>query len=353
MVQSSQSIKTWRYLDPHFIIPMLDFLGDSNLVPADELFQARIKTVAATNMTDYLIDLYQESNQAVPVDLAASKTQLMADMETKQSQLRPLLHAIEEGGIDSMKQLSLADFCLKYNLSTDVLDVLFDHSRQLYQVGAYERASDLLRIYRRLTSSTDASSVPTDRQIRAMWGSIACYIALAEYTSASELLVKLMEFFDTTTLPKDKFSSGASAIWMLHWSILVILKSPSDQVLGHPLVSMILREKYLGIVSVSAPYLWKYISAIIILQTGSAASPVSNHTVTDVAVLISKDSEASSDHLSKMLIELYQNFNFEAAEQLAESELYLTSDYFLVGHEQALKSKAVELIRSVRQKLYS
>lgn len=352
MVQSSQSIKTWRYLDPHFVIPMLDFLGDNNLVEADELFQARAKTVAATNMTDYLIDLYQEANQAVPDGLAETKAQLMADMESKQSQLRPLLQAIEEGGIDSMKQLSLADFCLKYNLSADVLDVLFEHSRQLYQVGAYERASDLLRMYRRLTTSNEPTAVPTDRQIRAMWGSTACYIALGEYTSASELLVKLMEFFDTTTLPKDKFSSGASAIWMLHWSILVILKSPSDQVTGHPLVPMILREKYLGIISVSAPYLWRYIAAIILLQTGATTPVVSTHAVSDIANLMNKDLGEISNE-AKLLVELYVYFNFDEVEKLSEAPSDRQFDYYLVGHNEALKTKALELIRSVRTKLYS
>jgi translation initiation factor 3 subunit E len=347
MVQCAQSIMTWRYLDPHFIIPMLDFMEESQLIAAEELGRARKKTVSATGMVDYLVELYQESNDSVPSELELKKAEITNDIESKQSLLKPLLVVIESEGIDSIKNLSLADFCLKYNLSTDVLDVLFDYSRLLYQVGDYKTSSELLRIYRMLTASSETSSIPTERQIRAMWGSIACYIAQAEYKSASELLVKLIEFFDTTTLPKDKFSSGASAIWLLHWSILTLLKSPIEDIVNQPLVTLLLREKYLGIVSVSAPYLWRYISALIILSGATVPS--------DMAKQIQKDSDAASDALNRILIEVYSKYEFDSAVQVAESELatLAKADYYLVDHSQVLKEKALELIRSVRQKLYS
>ena len=340
----SQTMRTWRYLDPHFLLSILDFVEEKNLASQSEVLDARIRAVSSTYMVDYLVELFGKAKQTVPEDLESRKESAMAEFESKQAILRPLLVVIESEGMESIKNMSLADFCLKYNLPTDVLDVLFEYARLSYQVGDYKTSSDLLKIYRILTSSSETSTVPTDRQIRAMWGSIASYIVQEEYTAASELIAKLMEFFDTTTLPKDKFSSGASGLWLLHWSLLVLLKAGNP--MNAELVSMILRDKYFNVVSVSSPYLWRYMSALVLLSGSSSQFPTN-----DMAVMISKDSEASQDPINAFMVDMFVHYNFDAAENRIAS-MSFGDDYYLASHEAQLHTAAKSLVDQIKQRLY-
>lgn len=334
--------KTWRYLDPHIVLPMLDFFEDRKLASASDILQARIKAVGGTGMIDYLVDLYQEAKQGVPEDLAAKKAQLMLDFESKNAQIKPLLDVVEKSGADALKQMGLADFCLKYNLSADILDVMFDYSRLSYQVGDYKTSSELLKIYRLLTSSTETQSVPTERQMRAMWGSIASYIAQSEWKAASELITKLIEFFEVSTLPKDKFSYGASGLWLIHWAVLVSLQSKSTD-----LLPLMLKDRFLNIVSISAPYLWRYISALVIL---SPLEKVQTFPMAEVAALIAKDVDAAQDPFNAVVIDLFLNFTFEAkTDGLAASA---KNDYYLDALAAELQTKAAELTAQIRAKLY-
>ena len=336
----ANSLKTWRYLDAHLVLPMLDFLEEHKLASDQEILQARIKAVGTTYMIDYLMELQQEAKLAVPEELKAKKEDLMRDFEAKQVTLRPLLEVVEKNGTDAIKQTSLADFCLKYNLSADILDVMFDYARLSYQVGDYKTSSELLKIYRILTSSTETQSAPTDRQMRAMWGSISSYMAQSEWSTAAELIVKLMEFFDNSTLPKDKFSYGASGLWLLHWAILVSLKSSNVD-----LLSLILKDKFLNIISISAPYLWRYVSALVILSDHDKLDAI---PMEDVASLISKDSEASADPINKVIIDLFMDYKFEESSLSAATE----TDYFLRQHGENLQKRAKELTNKIKNKLF-
>ena len=339
MVSSSQ--KTWRYLDAHLILPMIDFLEEKKLANNEEILKARIKAVSTTGMIDYLTELYQEANMTVPEELASKKSEIMSEFETKQAELNPLLEVMEKNGTDSIKQTSLADFCLKYNLSADILDVMFDYARLSYQVGDYKTSSEFLKIYRILTSSTETQTVPTDRQMRAMWGSIASYIAQAEWTAAAELIVKLIEFFDNYTLPKDKFSYGASGLWLIHWAVVVALKSRNTD-----LLPLMVKDRFLNTISISSPYLWRYISALVIL---SPPEKVSALPMAEIANLISKESEASKDPINMVIVDLFSAFNFKEVSGLIDA---VKEDYYLDAHGSELQTRVKELTTQIRNKLY-
>jgi hypothetical protein len=341
MVSSSQ--KTWRYLDAHLVLPMLDFVEEHKLASESEILNARIKAVSSTAMVDYLTELYQEGNLAIPEDLASKKAQIMSDFQSKQSQLKPLLEVVEKNGTDALKVSSLADFCLRYDLSTDVLDILFDYSRLSYQIGDYKTSSELLKIYRILTTSADPQAVPTDKQMRAMWGSVASYIAQGEWTAAAELIGKLIEFFETSTLPKDKFSYGASGLWLIHWATLVSFKLQDKTTL----LPQMMKDRFLNIISISAPYLWRYMSALILLAPLELLQTL---PVNEMATLVMKDAEASQDPLNRVVIDLFHNFNFEPVVGIEAIET--EKDYYLVDVAKELPRRAKELTEQIRAKLY-
>ena len=342
MVSSCE--KTWRYLDAHMILPILDFMEEQGLKSKTEILDARIKAVAGTGMVDYLIELHEEGKVALPEDLTTKKAQTMADFESKQSQLKPLLEAVEREGMEALKTSSLADFCIKYQLAADVLDVMFDYARLSYQIGDYKTSSELLKIYRMLTTSADPQAVPTDRQMRAMWGSISSYIAQGEWSSAAELIAKLIDFFETSTLPKDKFSYGASGLWLIHWAVVVSFKLEDKTTL----LPLMVKDRFLNIVSISAPYLWRYMSALILI---CPFEKLQGLPVADIAALISKDTEASQDSINRVVVDVFQNFNFDSVKSL-ETLSKEEKDYYLVEVEKELPQRAVELTAQIRDKLY-
>ena len=343
----SNSNKAWRYFDPHFLLPILDFVADRKLASSAEILQARIKAVSSTFMVDHLQGLYGEAKLSVPVDLEAKKAEVLLEYERKQQPLAPLLEVIEKDGIESLKTMTLADLCLKFNLSADILDTLFEYARLSYQVGDYARASQLLQIYRTLTSSNETTSIPTERQLRALWGCIASFIVQEDYERAVEVIVKLIEFFDNSSLPKDKFSYGASALWLLHWAVLAAFKAdqfPTD------LIPLLIRDKFLNVVSISAPYLWKYVSAMIILASEEQRATL---PLQEISNMIAKDSELADDPLCQIVVDLYQSFDFQAAEsRLAGIASSTTNDYFLTTHGDQLRSKAQALIDATKLRIY-
>jgi translation initiation factor 3 subunit E len=324
---------------------MIDFLEEQKLASHEEIIQARIKAVSCTNMVDYLLELYQEAKISAPEDIESKKAAVISEFQSKQSQLKPLLEAIESNGVESIKGMSLADFCIKYNLPTDVLDVLFEYSRLSYQVGDYQTSSELLKIYRILTSSTETSTVPTDRQLRAMWGSIASYIVQGEYKAASDLISKLIEFFDTTTLPKDKYSSGASGLWLLHWAILSLLQS-TEPLIKEELLSLVLREKFINVVSVAAPHLWRYMSALVLM---SPVERLETIPTTEMAIMLQNNPEALADPINAVIVDIFLHYDFESAEKHLQG-ISVDDDYYLAHHAKSLKSST--LVNHIKQRLY-
>ena len=177
--------------------------------------------------------------------------------------------------------------------------------------------------------------------MRAMWGSIASYIAQNEWIAAAELIVKLIEFFENSTLPKDKFSYGASGLWLIHWAVIVSMKSKNID-----LLSFMVKDKFLNIISISAPYLWRYISVLIIL---SPFDRIQSLPVNEIANLISKDAEASRDPINVLVVDLLQNFNLEVDVGISTAA---RGDFYIDALAAELNTKATELRNQIKAKLY-
>ena len=333
----ANSSEAWRYFDPHFLLPVLDFLEDHNIGSRDEIAKARIKAVSSTFMVDHLQSLCEEAKVPVPEGLEAKKAEVMAEYECKQKPLAPLLSMIEENGVDVIKSMTLADLCFKHDLPADILDTLFEYARLSYQVGDYSKSTELLQIYRTLTSWSETSSIPTERQLRAMWGSAASFIVQTDYDRSIEMLIKLIEFFDNSTLPKDKFSYGASLLWLLHWSLFAAFKAEKFPT---QIIPLLLRDKFLNIISISAPYLWKYVAAMIILSDDET---LQNRSFVEM--------HSTNDPICSFLSKLYQSVDIEAAEKIIPTFKY-DDDFFLVTHSDELRTKAEALVKAIKLRVY-
>lgn len=56
-----------KSLDRHLIFPLLEFLSQKELYPADDIESAKLELIEKTNMVDYAVDIYQGLNHTEEV----------------------------------------------------------------------------------------------------------------------------------------------------------------------------------------------------------------------------------------------------------------------------------------------
>lgn len=52
-----------KSLDRHLVFPLLEFLSQKQLYPAEDIESAKLELIEKTNMVDYAVDIYQGLNQ--------------------------------------------------------------------------------------------------------------------------------------------------------------------------------------------------------------------------------------------------------------------------------------------------
>ncbi len=71
----------------------------------------------------------------------------------------------------------------------------------------------------------------------------------------------------------------------------------------------------------------------------------------DMAVMISKDWEASQDPINAFMVDMFVHYNFDAAEKRIAS-MSFGDDYYLASHEAQLQTAAKSLVDQIKQRLY-
>lgn len=58
-----------KSLDRHLVFPLLEFLSQKQLYPAEDIESAKLELIEKTNMVDYAVDIYQGLNQTDEVSV--------------------------------------------------------------------------------------------------------------------------------------------------------------------------------------------------------------------------------------------------------------------------------------------
>lgn len=330
------------FLDRHFVIPILVFLNETGKYRSEQVMKAQVDLLAQTNMVDYAIDLSKEMSGTddEPSYLVERRDEVLEEMNDMQQRVSPLLELIDdENKYQEMKKLKVvSEIIAAFELAPDAMDTLFMYSKFQYNCGNYTMAAELLKHYRVLTAN-DTQTGNTNKQLLALWGSLACSVLDCEWEGAGDLVLKLDEAYDSANLKISRYELVLNRSWLLHWTLFIVFKA-DNIVVQKKLMDWFLQDKSLQIISISATHLLRYVAALLILHKS-----LQDHRASELLNKIRQDSYWFSDPITQFLEALYFDIDFDAAqEHLNACDQVLEADYFLSDLKKEFKEHCRELI---------
>jgi translation initiation factor 3 subunit E len=139
-----------------------------------------------------------------------------------------------------------------------------------------------------------------------------------------------------------------SRTWLIHWSLFVYFNHEQGRSL---LLDTFLSPAYLNTIQTSSPWILRYLTAACIISRKnlSSASRVTRNALSTIVKLVQTEQYQYSDPITKFLINLYVDFDFEEAQKsLQLAEQVISSDFFL----EAFKDEFLENARYVVSEAY-
>jgi len=344
------------FLDQHLMLTIFSFLETKGVYDKRSINMAYIQVLDKTNMLDFMIELMESETigQKADEDLKRRRENVMEDIKQSRDKVLALLQILEDPScFDRIKTFTnLQELYTEFNLEPGVLKDLFNYAQMLYKAGNYQVSAELLKWYRKLEKIGD---IDGKMYVSAMWGCFASFILQKEWGQAADFAVKLDEFINS-----EQSISGAlkndvllHRTWFAHWILFILFKvewtganakkSEEQQNLVYnwnKLVDVFLNEKNVSVICLSAPHLLRYVAALLILHNKRL-----KHLLTDVAKIMHQEQECYQDPLTKFLLALYIDMDFDAAQaMLRECQSALEIDYFLSEHWEAFQDNARLLI---------
>lgn len=343
-----------------------------------------------------LVDILNTVNPTA--DYADRQRACTAKTDALSKKVKNLLLVLEEGKLQELLQNcnNYAQTSDKYNVGRAEIDGpegLYDWSLASFDYGLYARAAEGLAAYIDLVkkivlSERDGENVgknPRYNLLNLKFGLLAAYIGDKNYEQATSVVHQIEEFLEhcATSNTSQQNSALPSTVnpailsnnqpllsksevlthrcWLMHWSLFILFKaSPgqSHQVVGHEmanprgsqvkidntlvspkvwekLVDLFVSEPYLLLVSLQAPHLLRYISALFLRERRLKSF------VKDLTHVLGQDVEAYKDPVTEFLLSLHQDLDFDvAAEKLKEVMVLVKQDYFLSGNSEVIVSNA-------------
>merc|ERR1712032_1236892 len=124
---------------------------------------------------------------------------------------------------------------------------------------------ELLKHYKTLLG-VDAERVATKEIISSLWGQLASAILIKDFKVASELVLEIHEKLEKSEKEAPKMPMREILLqrtWLLHWALYTIF---STEEVDPKVLDFFLNEKSLSIISLSCPYLFRYVGACLILN---------------------------------------------------------------------------------------
>ncbi|KAG8903087.1 eukaryotic translation initiation factor 3 subunit E [Tulasnella sp. 403] len=359
MAEYDLTTKIIPYLDRHLAFPLLSFLLDNEVFPADQLIQAQYELAKETNMVDYYAGLWEQLNngQDIPAEFGRKREEAMSTNERLAGDAQAVLNVIDNPEVvqalrqDKMQNLNY----LKehYGVTLDQITALYNFGQFQYTYGNYTGAADYLYHFRVL------STIP-DLLISAQWGKVASDILSGKWDTALSELNGLKDSIESGPGSSSNVSTatntpGSAALtqlqartWFMHWSLFVYFNHQDGRT---ALLETFLNPTYLNTMQTSCPWLLRYLAAasIIARKNNANISRTVRSSLQTVVKLIQAEEYQYSDPITTFLKDLYVDFDFEQAQQsLKEAETVLVNDFFL----ESFKDEFLENARFVVSEAY-
>jgi translation initiation factor 3 subunit E len=329
------------YLDRHLTLPIILYLQEIGVYEKVDLMRAQLEILEKTNMVDFAADIYTQIGEEVPEALQERRASVLVKLEESRDKVLPLLEILEnDEQVATLKaKKSIPEICQEFSIEPDVIEGLVVYAKLQFECGNYSLSTDLLKHYRSILAQ-DAERTMTTKQIGCLWGSLASFVLNMEMEEAAELILKLDDFLENSKMAKREVLLQRT--WLLHWTLFVIFNVAPQAKLPDmvmKLLDLFLNEKSLSIISLSCPHLFRYVGACLILHKRL------KHLMKDTVWIIHHEAEKYSDPVTKFLLALYTDMDFDQAQQeLKKCERVLKVDFYLKTHWKDFEENARLLI---------
>jgi len=332
------------FLDRHLILPILIFVKELDVYKSEDITRAEIKLLEDSNMIDHIAEKYPLIGEEAPESLLERRNDVLASLEGLRPRVFKLLQILEDE--DKVKEIpglqSLGEFYTKFELDDKVLDDLLQYTKFMYECGDYNLSAELLKHYKTIVAIDTERPVNKDT-LSNLWGELASNILKNDFKVAPELILEIYDKLEkaekSENPPPHKMPMREVLLqrtWWLHWALYAVFKSEE---VDPKVLDVLITEKSLSIISLSCPYLFRYVGACLILNKRLKLA------LFDTVKVLQHDCGSYSDPITRFLLALYTDMDFdEAQRELQKCKLVSKGDYFLSGHWAEFEENARLLI---------
>lgn len=321
--------KVAPFMDVHFLFALLDFIRDAKMYSDQEISQAKFELLKPTNMVDWAMEVLEQSvdssenASAARKELEQQRGKVLDELSYFKDLCQPMLDLIENE--EEINRLHIQNvFTLdnpvleeEHSITVEVLESFYKYAKLKYECGNYEDTLTYLTSYIALMSSTGSN----EQVHNALWGKLACEIALQMWSEAMADLLKLMN-----ELENESFISPLEQLqqrtWLLHWSLFIFAWSEDHR---DTVVDMMLHSRSVEAIQTNAPWLIRYVIVGVLIHKRR------RQLTRELIKIMNQDQLAEySDPIVEFFRSLMINVEFDAMdEKMKACKITLLSDFFL------------------------
>jgi len=328
--------KLTPFLDKHLIFPILHFQKELGLYKQEDITRAELQLLTTTNMIDFAMDKYKELGEEVPDSLNEKRDEVLEQLNTARENEISLLETLEddEKVFQMNKMKSIMEICEGFDITQGQIDGLVTYAKLQFECGNYSLSAGLLKHYRAIVEK-ESEGMSSKLGISCIWGSIGSCLLNADYEDAADHIAALNGFLEESTRMA-KREVLMQKTWLLHWSLSALFSSDNVPL---KVLDFFLHEKSLSVMSISSPHLFRYVSACLILHKRLRVA------LKETVWIIDRESESYSDPITRFLVSLYTELDFDQAQRdLQACRLLCKGDFFLARHWNEFEENARLLI---------
>lgn len=323
-----------QYLDPHLLIPSLEFMSEKKIYDETDMLKSKLHLISKTNMLDYAIDIHKSiyPDQEAPAELVQKRNGVFKKLERLDRANMPFLNMFNEENPEvheivekSRDARDLTESLKQHGFKPEMLDHLYELAKFQYECGKYDKAVEYLSILRLFTSQSDKHYLPVG------WGILACNILMGKWDDALENFNSLKDHIDSSLT--NSLVTLQQRTWLIHWGLFIFFNHPPgrDQLTEMFLEANFAKKQnskqmyYTHALQTLCPHILRYLTVAVIV------SKQRRQYMKDLIRIIQSESHAYRDSITEFVECLCVNFDFDAAQgKLRECEEVLVNDFFLV-----------------------
>eukprot|EP00741_Cyanophora_paradoxa_P003582 tig00000093_g3479.t1 len=312
------------FLDRHLILPMLEFLQETQIYSPDEVLKVKLELISKTNMVDFAMDIHKKLHNVedVPQSMKDYRTQVVAELKRLSASTGALIELLQDQelikDLRSQNMFKWSYISERYeDIPPDALEKLYSFAKWQFECGNYSAAAEYLMYYRALSTNLE-------KNFSALWGKLAAEILMHNWDQALEDLKRLRESIDNREKTAPPATQLQHRTWLLHWSLFVFFNHPNGR---NEIIDMFFDKYYMNAIQIRAPWVLRYLSTAVITHKKRKPEALRN-----LVKVLQQEQEAYSDPITEFVVALYGKFDFDLAQQkLRECDDVLVSDFYLVA----------------------